>query len=228
MRIVDLTLMLAVFLSIGGCGKHIAKTKPKEQVQLVAETFSPIEQVEQALTTGDLLSLQALVEEGFDISYRFEGGVTLLMRSAELGQIEILKWLLLKGLDPEAFDARGKTAADWTTDETIKTLLGGGAGDKLIKAALEGQAEAFKDALKAGADVNFQDQEGWSALMYIVKNRTLELLAIYRQLENVNYNLRNSAGETALKIAIDAAVLAGKDPERDSFVKFIRRSGGVE
>jgi len=119
---------------------------------------------------------------------------TFLHWAAAGGQNEIVKLLIAKGADVNAKDYAGVTPLDYADGETAALLRKHGGKTKkeleaagksikriaeatkpkpptgkapnisILKAAQEGNIEAVKQHLAAGADVNAKDENGWTPL----------------------------------------------------------------
>ena len=68
---------------------------------------------------------------------------------------------------------------------------------QLIEAAKQGNAEAVKALLERGANVNAQDKQGWTALMYAAQNECIEVVKVLLD-SNADVNEQNAHGWTAL------------------------------
>ena len=60
---------------------------------------------------------------GSEISRKDEAGLTPLMRAAKLNDRLVVAWLLAKNASTEITDNEGKTAADYTSDESIREAI---------------------------------------------------------------------------------------------------------
>jgi cytohesin len=85
-----------------------------------------------------------------------------------------------------------------------------------MQAAMNGKAPAVEALLKAGADVNAVDDDGWTALMYCdgVDNVRLLLKA------GADMTVRNKEGQTALAVAAKAG--------QEEIVKLLKSRGAPE
>lgn len=116
-----------------------------------------------AIQNHDLAGVKSLIEKGADINYQRQSpcfsGVTPLWEAVNQYQDSIVKYLLIKGANPDLQDDNG-----WTP---------------LILASMKGSWVSMKYLLKYGARVNIMDKEGKTALMYAATTdyeRTLILL----------------------------------------------------
>ena len=74
---------------------------------------------------------------------------------------------------------------------------------KLIKAVFEGDNQKIKDLIVEGADVNCQDSQNlnyreFTPLMYAVEKADLEMVKFFLSVDNIDINIQNTWGHTAL------------------------------
>lgn len=75
-------------------------------------------------------------------------------------------------------------------------------GRELIFASIQGDVRGISRALKEGANVNFQDDLGWTGLMHALSRRNFE--AVSRLLhEKPNIDLLNEEKKSAVDMASD-------------------------
>jgi len=126
---------------------------------------------------GDLAAVKAAARVG-DVDERFDDGLTALILAAYSGNVEIVRFLLESGANPNVQNDDGETClvsgtAPENADEIIPLLLAGGADPNLrdsqdrsplVWAALQGHVGATSALVKAGADLSARDKEGVTAL----------------------------------------------------------------
>ncbi len=146
-----------------------------------------------SILRGDTSLSLSLIEQNIHLSTPNNRGWTPLFEASYLGQGEVVRALLRKGVSPDERDPRG-----WTP---------------LIVAAQQGYREVVRILLDGGADVNAQDRYGYSALMEAVRRQHAgivnDLLA-----KGADPNQTNRYGLTASRQAVlarstNAVILLG-------------------
>ena len=115
-----------------------------------------------------------------------------LIKNAELGNLEQVKYLIEQGTDINAKDYGGNTALTESSYEghldIVKYLIENGADintkgangyTALIWSSDKGHLEVVKYLIEQGADVNVKNNNGYTALHYIKKNNMLDDLIPY-------------------------------------------------
>ncbi len=117
-----------------------------------------------AVISGDVETVRALLDAGADVEARTEDGHTALMLAAAGSHEGIVRMLLDAGADVNARDEKGWTALMWP--------------------AFLGHEGIVRALLDAGADVNARDNEGYTPLQMatvrISKSHTTEIAALLR------------------------------------------------
>ena len=133
-----------------------------------------------ALNQNRIGAAQYLLSIGADPNLGVKkGGESLLMKMAQKGETQLVKWLLAAGSDVNYLDTNGDSA--------------------LSRAAYEGHLTTVKALLKVGANVNTAPR-GESLLMHIVNNNDL-LIAQVLINAGADVNYIDDAGRSALQIA---------------------------
>ena len=168
-----LTTIAAVLLA--GCGESQRSTSPPESkpVALVAEAAKPEPPtakapdilIHDAAYDGNIEAVKQHLASGADVNVKDKVGWTRLHHAAWQGHKEVIELLIAKGADVNATDRNGKTPLDRADNKETADLLrkhGGKTGVELSihKAAEEGNIEAVKQHLDAGADVNAKGKYG--------------------------------------------------------------------
>ncbi len=168
-----------------------------------------------AVCYGDEQQLQELLESG---AYKGADNMRQLLRAIRLHDAPIMKYVLQTGVDVTHFarDAgwevtfvlkQGKT-------EHLQMLIEHGMNvnencsadinhSLLIEAAFRGCDEAVDLLLKSGADINAQDPDGYTALMFASGKPAKVKLLLAR---NPDLSLRNKNGEDALTLFRDKVI----------------------
>lgn len=98
-----------------------------------------------------------ILQHGFDINARPNGGRTLLHGSANRGSLNAVRWLLQHGANPNAIDERGRTplhvAAERNTSTSVITLL-----------------------VDAGSKINARDTDGKTPLDCACDNKRVKVI----------------------------------------------------
>lgn len=186
---------------------------------------------------GSLEVVRILIRAGADVNARDKTGGTPLLKAAtvpdaenisELLKIkaEIIRELLKAGADPSMQDNFGGTAWEQAVINNQQELIDafgdvkGVKETQLIVAATTGNIPTAKQMIEEGADVNYKDTDGWSALSEAVLSGQVEVLKLLID-SHVDVNLKHQKGWTALMVAaqknqMQAARLllkAGADPK---------------
>ena len=132
----------------------------------------------EAVKSGDLSGVSALLAAGGDAKGRDENGNSLLIRAAYAGREDIAAALLAAGADAKVRNAANDTALHYGapkgTAGLVKALLEKGADPRakdhsgntpLAYAVREGKAEAVSPLVAAGADHGEKDADGVTLLM---------------------------------------------------------------
>lgn len=214
-------------------GYLLSVEKIRADKALIQDLFEPIPQnaesvrllMDAGATTGDAWSdavcygdeqkLQELLESD---AYKGADNMRLLLTAIQLHDAHIMRYVLQTGVDVTHFarDAgwevtfvlkQGKT-------EHLQMLIEHGMNvnencsadmnhSLLIEAAFRGCDEAVELLLKSGADINAQDSDGYTALMYAYGKPEKVKLLLAR---NPDLSLRNKNGEDALTLFRDKVI----------------------
>ncbi|CAM9581586.1 unnamed protein product, partial [Choristocarpus tenellus] len=138
-----------------------------------------------AIIVENVAFAELLISHGADVTVKDEQGVTTLIQAAHRGMDHICELLLSKGVDATGKSDDGITAliaaaSEGHTDIVASLLKGAGANpddkDKdgttaLMAASVRGHQEVVGVLLDHGADLNLQNDEGHTALMFAYNGR---------------------------------------------------------
>ena len=163
-----LTTIAAVVLV--GCGPS------EEEHALVLNGIT----MRNAAFRGSIEEIKQHLAAGVDVNVKGTGGLTPLHYAARYGRKEVVELLFAKGADVNVKNVDGETPLDWTepyeddspelkaakkeTADLLREHSGktgqelAAANKKLTDAALNGDIEAVKQYLAAGADVNAKNE----------------------------------------------------------------------
>ncbi|MAF76596.1 MAG: hypothetical protein CME60_00440 [Halobacteriovoraceae bacterium] len=136
-----------------------------------------------AIETNEIEKIEYLLSDSsIDLNVRDEQGNTLLLRAMDEGKLEIAKILLEKGANPLVENKRGLSVA--------------------TAAALQFEAELFKDLVKKGAKANPSVLGKMNLLMNLSMEGQNELVSFIAEQKPEDVNLQDEFGNTALHYAV--------------------------
>ena len=131
---------------------------------------------------GDLTKVRAEIDSGKDVNSKDAAGQTALMYASEMGQLEVVKYLVESGADvnvQSTYD--GKSALIW--------------------ASINDQIAVMEYLLKHGADVNATTKyHNETALMYATVKGHVRAVNLLLE-NNADTKMKNKEGKTALDMA---------------------------
>ncbi|MBX9586265.1 MAG: hypothetical protein K2X50_03305 [Gammaproteobacteria bacterium] len=191
--------------------------KEKDKADYIIKTKEKLHSLFRRIESPTAREINAMLANGADINYQNDLGETPLMLSVDGQHDRIVEYLLKLGADPLIRNKKGELASDLASKSSpIYTLLKEKEkeleGAKLPAAERYGQlllehivtldanARQIEEYLDLGADVNYQDSKGISALMLAVDKQN-ERLAEFLLKCNADPLLKNNRGNTARDLA---------------------------
>ena len=114
------------------------------------------QQLYTAAEQGDFNKVQTLLQQGANVNYTNNFGMTVLFAAAEGGRAKIVRLLIEKGLDVNAKSYTGYTA--------------------LMAAVSNGRKNSTKALIESGADINAQTNSGQSVVSFAKQPEIIEML----------------------------------------------------
>jgi ankyrin repeat protein/Zn-finger nucleic acid-binding protein len=160
----------------------------------------------EAVQTGDIEAVRAILNKGIDINFKNDDGNTPMMHAAAAGQDEIIRILAEKQADIGARNKAGYSTIDIACRMemygSVKVLVELGANPNsrsvglatpLITASLTGNKDIIKLLLDAGADVNARTKFDVHALM-VAPNADIAslLLSAGAQIDGIDQDNRSA------------------------------------
>ena len=174
-----------------------------------------LEELFKACKAGKLQSVKDVLEKhpDLDINQTDVVGMTPLARTAELGNTEIMRYLLTKGASlhvTATYNPILYTACEKGLIEVLTSLLKSGAdinkkgpsgSTPLMLAAAAGQSEVLKLLIDAGADLEATNSTGSTALLLATQARHYQAAEILLQ-AGIDPLIRDKQGSSVLEWAI--------------------------
>jgi cytohesin len=174
--------------------------------------------IHKAARAGHIEAVKQHIDAGTDVNAKDEYGMTPLYGAAASGHKEVSELLINKGADVNAKADNGKTPLDRADGETADILRKhGGKHSTINTAATAGDAEAVKEFLATGAEVNAKDGWGWTSLHLAVDGGHTEIVELLIA-KGADVNAKDDDGDTPLDWAI-----FNKHPET---ADLLRKHGG--
>jgi ankyrin repeat protein len=176
----------------------------------------PEEPLVKAAFKEDLEAVKQLVFSSLDINVRDEHTkMTALDYTAENGNLEIVRTLILAGARANLANESGRTPLMYLRDnasaDLVRELLSAGAkvnardesgSTALMNAAAYSNAAVVKELIENGAKVDLKDNDGKTALMFAAGNSDLTITKLLIDSGSA-VNAKDHNGKTALMTAAE-------------------------
>jgi len=172
-----------------------------------------------AVDTKNIKIIDLMLKEGADINGRYPDGLntsTALVYATKEKNLEMVKFLLAKGVQVDGVDSYGYTAlmrvvAATSKDDNLMDILNAllqedadvNAVNKFGKTALleANNKEIIETLVYYGANIDYQDNDGETALIKNIKNGNLAISEALIELGS-DITIKDKKGSTALEYAL--------------------------
>jgi len=158
-----------------GCGE----SQPTEPPTVAPEIL-----IHEAARDGNIEAVKQHLAAGTDVDAKDMNGETSLTWAAYSGHKEIAELLIAEGADVNAKSNRGDTPLDFAigvTNKVANLLRKHGGKHSIFGATSQGNIEAVKERLAAGANVNAKDGVGRTPLDRAVESNQPEIADLLRK-----------------------------------------------
>ncbi|XP_068248922.1 kinase D-interacting substrate of 220 kDa-like [Palaemon carinicauda] len=230
----DIQILFIIWMVITGWHASVAAPEPGPQSSRSSRTTG--ENLAKEAEKGNLENVKDLVSRGADVNY---GSGVPLWNAAKGGYIEIVKYLLESGANPDGDESfKGgivAVAAEHNHLDILDLLIASGASvtpgiygsDVLFRAAENGHVEAVRKLIQVGANVNHGD--GFS-LLNAAKNGHLEVVKAFIDAgADVNAGegwILDNAAEAGQTEVMKILIAAGATKEHLDFAMSAAAKGG--
>jgi hypothetical protein len=174
-RLVIITILSCTWLALSACSGSTTATKaPETAPELTAPSEEASEAqanpLSEAVLAADIAQVKALVEAGADVNASDAYGFRVLVNAMANYNVEIVDYLINKGAQTGLEKPK--------TDGDNKRLFGEGLGQNelLLAAAESGDIKSVKRLLASGANINAQDEAGFTVLVTAIAGYHTELV----------------------------------------------------
>lgn len=170
-----------------------------------------------ATKKGNMQIVELLVEVGnANTNLRGPYGITPLMYASRYGYADIVDYLLKRGANEKALDAKGKSALLYALEydhmpvaeilinfnPKLLNVYDDEGNTPMLFATKNNNLEFIKLLTTNGVDINVPDKTGFTPLMYAIKYSDRRVIS-YLINNGSNLEVRNNQGQTALMIAVE-------------------------
>ena len=168
------------------------------------------------------VALALLEDDDIDVNLANQNGITALHLTSEKGMLAIVEKLIEKGADVNIQDEDGDTAligacqykqsdvalALLNVDGIEVDLANNNGETALHRASSKGMLSVVEELIEKRANAKMQDKDGYTALMVACYDRHTDIALALLKHSNINVDLANNKGETALHHASHHGMLA--------------------
>lgn len=181
--------------------------------------------LEKLIEANDLLSAEKIMKSGFDLSLVDNNpmdtitNIIVYNKNYEIDEInDIVETLIYQVSEEiEKPDSKGHSLlmnAIYANNtiivkevlkyiENIDKVYHGETALTLATSLGGTDLDIIKALINRGADINYQGDEGYTAIMYAISNYDTEILNYLLTINGYNINIQNDYGQTALHVAVD-------------------------
>jgi len=174
-RLVIITILSCTWLALSSCSVSTTATKAPETAPDVVAPSEEASEAQanpliEAVLAADIAKVKALVEAGADVNSSDSYGFRVLVNAMANYNVEIVDYLINQGAQTGLEKPK--------TDGDNKRLFGEGLGQNelLLAAAESGDIKSVKRLLASGANINAQDEAGFTVLVTAIAGYHTELV----------------------------------------------------
>ena len=175
LRLATITILSCAWLAFSGCSGAATtaeppKAAPVESTPAKATSEAKPNPLIDAVLAADLTQVKTLVEAGADVNSTDEHGFRVLVNAMANYNVQIVDYLINQGAQTGLEKPK--------TDGDNKRLFGEGLGQNelLLAAAEAGDLKSVKRLLASGANINAQDEAGFTVLVTAIAGYHTELV----------------------------------------------------
>lgn len=170
-----LSLFSAAICCVLGCVQATETVRP---LALTPVPIQSLEQLNQQLLTaaenGNLLGVQQAIAAGANVNCADEQGFSVLVNAMAHYQVDLIEFLIVRGavtrIHPNLMGPPGELAG--SLEPSVRQAL----NEELLTAAESHDLAEVKRLLDAGADINAEDEDGFTVLVTALSSYELEVV----------------------------------------------------